>query len=400
MNTPPSLPEGAWIDQRYQITGPPLGSGVSGVAYPAVMQDATEVALKILRPTMLMDPEMVERFKREIHILDMLDHPHVVASHGSGTLPEGNLYLAMERVHGRSFQERLEEGPISRELAVGVVVQVLNALASVHAEGIIHRDLKPANILLDERSGQNFVKVGDFGLARPPSHEELPELTRTGDVFGTPLYLSPEQANGQRATPASDLYAVGVMLYALLAGEAPFRGAAVDVMLAHMNTPPRPLVEVAPAVSDELAGIVMQALEKDPAARPASAGEMGRALRRAEPDLVLPTPAPRPGWGLGRRLLVGGLAALTLAGLTALIWPEGPKGPVRLTVATDPPGGSAEVVLLDGERVLGRIPLATTPAAVEVPRGSSVRIEAKHGERRGTLERSAESDGEWTVPLR
>ncbi len=400
MNDLPSLPEGARIDGRYDITGLPLGAGVSGVVYPGVDPDGRELAIKILRSNLLVLPETVERFKREIHILGMLDHPHVVASYGSGTLPAGNLYLVMERVRGPSFADRLRKAPLAAGLAVGIVVQVLDALAALHQEGVVHRDLKPANILLDEGAGADFAKVGDFGLARPPTAEELPELTRTGDVFGTPHYLSPEQARGERVTPASDLYAVGVMLYLALSGELPFDGPAVDVMLAHMRDAPRPLADLAPGAPEAVVRIVMQALEKAPEDRPPSAATMAQALRDATPDLVVPAPRPTgpsvP--ALSRRSAV--LATAACVGAVGLwLWSSAPAGSVRLTVVTEPPGGAAVVILLEGDEEIGRIPLEHTPAAVEVPRGMEIRIEGRVGARRGTMIGRADADGRWVVPM-
>ncbi|MCA8924556.1 MAG: serine/threonine protein kinase [Planctomycetes bacterium] len=205
-----------------------------------------EVALKLLLSEAA-SPQAVARFEAEAQALGRLAHPGIVAVHAYGH--EGqHPYLVMELVEGEALDEVLKrDGPLEARRAAELLAQLSDALEAAHQAGVLHRDLKPANVLLD-RAGQ--PRVTDFGIAKDVERETL---TQTGQVLGTPAYMAPEQAAGERARfgPATDVYGLGATLYALLAGHPPFRGAsAMNLLVAVMHKPYEPLPpEVDPALS-------------------------------------------------------------------------------------------------------------------------------------------------------
>jgi predicted Ser/Thr protein kinase len=261
---------------RYEILGE-LGQGGVGVVYRARDRElGREVAVKVLRPLADADDTARERFLREARLAAGISHPNVVAVYDAG-VP----YMVMELVDGRPLSEvegdRLE---LLRRAALGV--------AAAHARGIVHRDLKPANILVS-RSGE--PKVADFGLAW--TQEAGARLTRDGAAVGTPIYMAPEQAEGRgEVSPRSDVYALGAILYELLAGRPPHRGAtAMEIYRRIVHEDPEP-----PPGTPELRAVCLKALDKDPAGRYADAGEFSADLGRAlsgEPVLARPPGAVR-----------------------------------------------------------------------------------------------------------
>ncbi|MEZ4256077.1 MAG: serine/threonine-protein kinase [Polyangiales bacterium] len=242
------------IAGRYDITSV-IGSGGMGTVYLAKQRGLNRsVAVKVLRKDLRVDPETATRFHREAHTLSLLTHPNTVRVFDFGETEDGRLYIVMELLHGKLLTQakfREEEDGVIR--AVRVTRQILGALAEAHSKGVIHRDLKPDNIFLADVDGHTepIVKVLDFGIAKivagDPHIDQLE--TQKGTVFGTPRYMSPEQAQGRQLDGRSDLYGVGVLLYEMLAGRAPFNDPdAVVVMAKHIREPAPPLAEIAPGL--------------------------------------------------------------------------------------------------------------------------------------------------------
>ncbi|MEO8181142.1 MAG: serine/threonine-protein kinase [Deltaproteobacteria bacterium] len=275
---------GQTLSGRYLVTAL-IGSGGMGAVYRAEhVQLQKPVALKVLNAEMALHKEAALRFEREAMVSARIMHPHVVSANDSGRLPDGSLYLVLEFVSGRSLRQLIdEEGRVPPPRALAIAGQIAEALAAAHAAEVVHRDLKPGNVMLLRREGNSeFVKVLDFGLARiigQPSTSE--PLTRTGAIFGTPEYMSPEQARGEVADHRADLYSLGVILYELLAGRPPFQAPElVAVLIKHIQEAPPPL----PAdIPEPLARYVASLLEKQPADRPADALQVVKALRRLGP---------------------------------------------------------------------------------------------------------------------
>jgi eukaryotic-like serine/threonine-protein kinase len=261
------------IADRYEL-GHELGAG--GMARVVAAHDRVldrEVAVKLL--TVPPDPAARERFLREARAAARLRHPHVVAVHDTGE-HAGQPYLVMELVDGETVGARLaRQGPFALEEAVALTLGVLEALAHAHGEGLIHRDVKPDNVLLPRDGG---LKLADFGIAKAMD-EATSGLTATGAVMGTAAYLAPELVEGGAASPASDVYSVGCLLYALLSGGPPFTGdSALAIAYAQRHTPVPPLRERRADVPADLAAIVDRALEKDPSRRYPDAEAMRAAL--------------------------------------------------------------------------------------------------------------------------
>jgi eukaryotic-like serine/threonine-protein kinase len=274
------------LSDRYEL-GELLGVGGMGrvvAAHDHVLD--REVAVKLLGATL--DPVARERFLREARAAARLRHPNAVLVHDAGE-HEGQPYLVMELVRGRTLAELLsDDGPVPIEDAIAITAGILDVLAVAHRQGLVHRDVKPGNVLLPEDGG---VKLADFGIAKALDDPST-GLTTSGTVIGTASYLAPELVEGQPASPASDVYAVGCLLYALLCGEPPFTGDhAVAVAYAHRHTPAPDLRSRRPDVPDDLLAVLDRSLSKDPSARYPDAAAMQLALLEGPAD-VPSVPAP------------------------------------------------------------------------------------------------------------
>ncbi|WP_236670764.1 protein kinase [Streptomyces sp. 7-21] len=265
---------------RYRLTHRIGRGGMAEVFAAEDVRLGRPVAIKLLRPDLAEDPVSKARFTREAQSVAGLNHHAVVAVYDSGeeymttTTGRGSVvpYMVMELINGRTIRDLLvnaEAPPV--EQALRIVSGVLEALAYSHQHGIVHRDIKPANVIITDTGS---VKVMDFGIARA-LHGAAQTMTQTGMVMGTPQYLSPEQALGKTIDTRSDLYAVGCLLYELLALRPPFTGETpLSVVYQHVQDTPRLPSEVSPSSPPELDGLVMRALAKDPDDRFQSAEEM------------------------------------------------------------------------------------------------------------------------------
>jgi serine/threonine protein kinase len=263
------------------------GRGAMGTVYRATQTTmGRTVAVKVLRADLLKDPSVVKRFLREARAAAPLNHPNIVTVHLVGE-EEGIPYIVMEYVDGETLGALIErEAILPPRRALGIARQILSALSDAHGHGIVHRDLKPENILLVGKKKQDVVKVLDFGIAKimqRPEMGDVSALTRDGTIFGTPHYISPEQAGGQEVDVRADLYSLGVILFRMATGRLPFEGTSgMQVLLRHMReAPPRPRA-IRKELPDALDGVILKSLEKQPSDRYQDAERFIEAIDEVE----------------------------------------------------------------------------------------------------------------------
>ena len=257
-----------------------IAAGGMGFVYLATdLEQQQLVALKIMRSSLQRDPIAIERFKREVRTIRRLMHPNTIELIDYGVTEDGFMFLVMEWLHGKDLREIMRiKKKLSPITATRVALQVAWSLSEAHMKGIIHRDLKPENIFIMHNPGPHLrIKVVDFGLAKVVSGPESAEqITRGGVVCGTPEYMSPEQAKGEKLDGRSDVYALGCVMYAMLEGDAPFRGKkALDVAMMHINNPFPPMNDKVPTMLKE---IIMKCVEKKASARYQNVNELASAL--------------------------------------------------------------------------------------------------------------------------
>ena len=344
---------GRVIGDRYGVKAL-IGEGGMGEVYEAEhLAMGRLVAVKVLNADRAQDPEAVSRLRHEARVSGTLGHANICAIYDMGRLDDGSPYLVMERLHGETLAQRLaRETRIPVDELLDVMVQVLSALAVAHQRGVIHRDLKPDNIFLARREGSRpLPKLLDFGISKSEDVEEtMADLTAKTVAAGTPFYMAPEQARGDRVDHRVDLWAAGVILYECLSGQRPFDARNYNALLVQILTAsPRSLGELQPDVPPALARIVEKALIKSPDERYQSALDIQSALRAV--NLIEATLSKAPS---KRRSMVGSDST------------------------NDDPDGTfvfsrAAIGLRDGEPTSERMPLAPTPPAPVVKEPISVR---------------------------
>jgi serine/threonine-protein kinase len=259
-----------------------IGTGGMGEVYLAEHQFLKRpCAIKLIRPGKAADPRALARFEREVHTTAQLSHWNTVEIYDYGRTEDGTFFYVMEYLPGLSLAELVERhGPLPPERVIHLLRQACRALEEAHGLGLIHRDLKPANLFAAHRGGLHDVtKILDFGLAKRQVETPAMQLSHHGSITGSPLYMSPEQASGQRADHRSDIYSLGAVAYCLLTGQAPFRGDnALSVMIAHARDPANPPTALRPDIPQDLERVVLRCLAKDPGDRYQDAASLGRAL--------------------------------------------------------------------------------------------------------------------------
>lgn len=271
---------GTLFDGRFRIYKK-LGEGGMGNVYSARQIDfERDVALKILKADFLRDENIRKRFMYEARAISNLRHPNAIRLFDFGQAPDGSFYMVMELLEGESLADRLAYRFVSFREIFNCVPPVCGVLHEAHKNRVVHRDLKPENIyLVDVNGKEEFAKLLDFGIAK---HLTDRTMTQSGTLWGTPAYMSPEQAKGDKVAAPADIYAVGIILFELVSGNLPFHAETqMGLAMKHINVPPRPLrsipglEDVVPEALDEL---VMQCLAKDPAERPTDCEQIATRL--------------------------------------------------------------------------------------------------------------------------
>jgi hypothetical protein len=342
------------------------------------------VAVKLLHAGFARHPETLARFRAEARHTGSLSHENIARVYDYGEPPEAQApFLVMELVEGPSLAGELAAGPLDPVRVLDIVAQTAAGLDAAHRAGLVHRDIKPGNLML---SPGGVVKITDFGISYAAG---AAPVTSTGQLVGTPGYLAPERVRGARAGPSSDLYSLGIVAWECLAGAAPFTGAAVEVAIAHRD---RPLPLLPASVPAEVAALISELTAKDPAARPATAGDLARRaadlrdrlaagamplggvsryapartvempeLPGDRPERPGPEPALRPrGTGRPRRAaiaavaLVAALAGLVAVGVLGVLGQLGPHRPATLSAGAPTTNAAAVTIEVSAKSLVGQ----------------------------------------------
>ncbi|HEV7843602.1 MAG TPA: serine/threonine-protein kinase, partial [Pyrinomonadaceae bacterium] len=267
-----------------------LGRGGMGAVYEGTHVDLERpVAVKLLLPDFTADPEALERFRREARAAARLNHPNVADTYDYGSLPEGGAYIVMELIAGETLRERMDAvGQLPFGEAIQIARQVTSGVEAAHRSGITHRDLKPSNIILTrDHDGRMLAKVVDFSVAKlKEGTTSGAALTATGSLIGTPRYMAPEQCADNKTDARSDIYSLGVILYEMLAGRAPFEGPTTTaIAIKHIQEPPTPVEKFRTDTPASLRELIAQSLAKSPSERPQTAQEFAARLDEAAKEL-------------------------------------------------------------------------------------------------------------------
>lgn len=287
------LVEGDQLD-HYQLERVVARSGMATLYYARDLRTGTPVAIKVPHPEVESDPGLFDRFRREESIGIKVDHPGVVKVFEN--VDRSRVYMVMEWVEGRLLRELIAEHQIAPERAVRITVAICDALEHLHAHGVVHRDLKPENVMIGE---DDRIKLIDFGIAANAGSRRL-TFANFSSTLGTPDYIAPEQVKGKRGDARTDIYALGVMLYEMLTGKVPFRGAnPFTVMNERLLNDPEPPRHLNPDISPQMQEIILRALERDPLNRYHSAKELSHDLLHQ--DEIVATERAGPGKQKKRR---------------------------------------------------------------------------------------------------
>ena len=281
------------LNNRYRLVAQ-QGSGGMAVIYKATDQAlGRTVAVKILRPSLTSDPAFLARFRNEARSVANLTHPNIVTVHDVGNDGPTH-YIVMEFIEGQDLKKIIKaEGALSVERALSLAVQICAGIGFAHRAGLVHADVKPQNILVTR---DDIVKVTDFGIAQALSDAQPGE--KQSVVWGSPHYFAPEQARGEKPSPASDVYSIGILMFEMLTGRLPYSGAnQQELALAHIRDRVPMVSEFNPTVPDPVAQIVYKIMSKEPAARYRMADQLGHILgsyrdRRDAPIISMPPQAP------------------------------------------------------------------------------------------------------------
>jgi len=319
-----------------------VGGGGMGVVYQARdTRLGRTVALKFLPPQWSHDDEARQRFVREAQAASATNHPNICTIHDIETAPDGQLFIVMAYYEGQTLKQRLASGPLTIDEALDIATQIADGLAKAHAQNVVHRDIKPGNVMLTE----DGVRIVDFGLA---TFADALKLTVEHSTLGTAAYMSPEQVRGLAADARSDVWAVGVILYEMLAGHVPFQGSHAEaIAYAVRNETPAAVRASRPEVAEEIEHLVFRAMHKEPGIRFANGRELARALRQVRGHSIpldfrteqvpVPRPVPtQPGKKTSRRPVLIAAAAAVLTIGVATIWLAWPVQ--RLSIAVAPFG--------------------------------------------------------------
>ncbi len=375
---PTALEVGDVVANRYRIDAV-LGEGGMGIVYRAEHLHLRKPhALKVLLPEWVSVPEVVARFEREAVAAGNIDCPHVAAATDFGRLPSGAFFLVMDYVDGRTLRSVIASGPMDPLRAVHVLKGMAVALNAAHKLGIVHRDMKPENVMLIERNGDpDFVKVLDFGIAKVESPRSDSQkgpataLTQMGAVIGTPDYMSPEQALGQPIDARSDLYSVGVILFEMLTGAAPYAGGAVSLLQQHAVAPiPELPSNVAASAGSAVRSILERLMAKRPEDRFSSAADLILALDECagaqaprSPSLVQAAARTKPDGTTHRRIVIA-TVALVVAAATVVVLQA--NATTDASTKTSAPSAPEPAALADPEndpRAASSAETPPTPAA-------------------------------------
>ncbi len=311
---------GEELQGAYNILRPIAAGGMSIVFLARDPALRRYVAVKVLRPALAADPEATARFEREMRVIALLTHPHIVPIYARGQLGDERPYFVMQYAEGGSLETRTRAGEtLPQEEARKIIGQIASALALAHRHGVVHRDIKPSNILFDSESGRALV--ADFGISAlrgPLTSGPVESLTGSGVLIGTPKYMSPEQLLAAEVTDRTDVYALGLLAFELLTKQPAFEGATIQALIAaHLRDAPPQVSSLRPEVDPELEALITQSLSKSPQERPSAASLAERLLPRGTALLEWPPP------GIGVPL--GGLrkaAAWFWAGSAAVLLPS------------------------------------------------------------------------------
>lgn len=275
---------GTMIAERWKVLER-INQGGMSIVYKAkhLVMDKT-VAIKVLSPTLAMNATSLARFQQEAQAAGCLNHRNIITVQDVLTTPQGLACLIMDFVPGKSLSEEIAEtGKFSEERAVPIFLQIANAFSEAHENGVVHRDLKPSNVMLiNNKSEKDLVKVVDFGIAKVVAKDGVSsqDLTKTGDIFGSPLYMSPEQCWGRNADARSDIYSMGCLMYETISGNPPLPGGnALETIHRHINDTPEPLSDKnSPSSLKRLDAIIAKAMQKVPEQRYQTMAELERDL--------------------------------------------------------------------------------------------------------------------------